>query len=251
MQSRRIKNEMLFYGFHQTQALFKMRKNDIIRVNCTQERLKEFSPLLKWCAQNKKAYHIVTAQDLENISESVHHEGIVVLARSKPLLEEKDLYLAQQKKREPLVILDQVTNPHNVGAIMRVMAHFGFKHLISSAQNPMQLSSSAARVSEGGFEHVSCTFFEDEARFLKQLKKLGYLTVGTVPGAKQSLYGLKIPSRAFAFFLGNEVSGLSKDLIRQLDQSVVIPGTHMVQSLNVAMACGLVMGEYYRQQGPK
>jgi len=111
------------------------------------------------------------------------------------------------------------------------------------------LTSSAARVSEGGSEYVHCLSYLDQATFLKKLKELGYLSVGATTDAKKSIYALKIPTKAFAFFLGNEVSGLRRSLAAELDHCVTIPSTGFVQSLNVAMASGLVMGEYVRQHG--
>jgi TrmH RNA methyltransferase len=242
-------DEMIYYGFHACMALFKCRKTDIIRAYCTEERLKEMGPILKWCATNKKAYRIVESRDLENVTESVHHEGIAILAKRRAPLSEQELFAALKHKRAPLVVLDQVVNPHNVGAIMRIMAHFGWRYLVSSHKDGMQLTSSAARISEGGSEFVHFTSYKDEKAFLRSLKSLGYLTLGTATDAKKSLYALKIPSTAFAFFLGNEVSGLNKALEKQLDACVTIPSTGHVQSLNVAMASGLVIGEYVRQHG--
>lgn len=248
---RRTPPEMLYYGFHACMALFKNRKSDIVRVYCTQERVQEMSPILKWCATNKKAYHIVTSDDLENVSESVHHEGIVIRARRKEVLSEKELYVQLERKRAPLVVLDDVVNTHNIGAIMRLMAHFGWKYLVSQKSDNPQLTSSAARVSEGGAEYVHCVSYENPAVFLKKIKALGYLSIGTTTDAKKSLYALKIPNTAFAFFLGNEVRGLSKQLASALDDCVKIPNTGNVQSLNVSMAASLVIGEYVRQHGLK
>lgn len=241
--------EMLYYGFHACMALFKSRKSDIIRVYCTQERVPEMGPILKWSAANKKAYHIVTNRDLENVTESVHHEGIVILAKRKDPVSEKELYAHLQRKRQPLVVLDDVVDPHNVGAIMRLMAHFGWPYLVCAKKDNVQLTSSAARVSEGGSEYVDFVSYEDQAVFLGKLKALDYLRLGATTDAKKSLYALNIPSKAFAFFLGNEVKGLSKQVASHLDHCVTIPSTGHVQSLNVAMAAGLVIGEYVRQRG--
>jgi TrmH RNA methyltransferase len=242
-------DEMLYYGFHACKALFAARSQDIVRAYCTEDRLQDVAMILKWCAANKKAYHVVTKQDLENLTESVHHEGIVLLAERKASLTERELFERLKTQRQPLVVLDQVINPHNIGAIMRIMAHFGWKHLVASHHGAAPLSSSAARISEGGFEHVDFTLYKDQTTFLANLKALGYLTVGTATDGKKSLYAIKFPNAAFAFFLGNEVKGLSKGLATKLDTCVSIPGSGAVQSLNVAMASGLVIGEYVRQHG--
>ncbi len=242
-------NELLFYGFHQVRALFKNRKQDIIRAYCTEERVQDMKDILKWCANNKKAYHVVSAEDLAKISSSVHHEGVALLARRRPTLQEDDLYAKLKKERQPLIVLDEVMNPHNIGSILRIMAHFGWKHLVCQEEHAVQMSGSSARMSEGGYEYVEFTPFKDLGVFLRTLKSLGYQTIGTSTHGRKSLYAQKLNTSACAFFLGNEIRGLSKDIAMQLDVTVAIPSIGEVQSLNVAMASALLIGECVRQHG--
>ncbi len=241
-------DEMLYYGIHTCLALFKTRKNEIIRAYCTEEHLDTMGAVLKWCATNKKAYHVVSKEDLERITQSVHHEGVAILAKRKQTLAEEDLYRQLKQARQPIVVLDDVLNPHNIGSIMRTMAHFGWKYLISSQSHALQLSSSAARMSEGGCEFVEWTFFSNPTEFLHQIKSLGYHVIGTSAHARRSLYKSELPA-ASAIFFGNEVQGLSKYWVSKLDSSVSIPSSGNVRSVNVAMASALVLGEYVRQHG--
>ncbi len=242
-------DEMLYYGFHACCALFKNRRDTIIRAYCTEERLEDMGLVLKWCANNKKAYHVVTKEDLEKVTASVHHEGVALLAKRKMPLPENELFARLQMQRQPLVVLDEVLNPHNIGSIMRAMAHFGWQHLVCAEQFAVQVSSSAARMSEGGSEYVDLTFYKDATSFLKNLKALGYQTVGSSTHAKRALYTTKLNFPALAFFLGNEITGLSKSLVSKLDFSVSIPSSGSVESLNVAMASALLIGECVRQHG--
>ncbi len=205
--------------------------------------------VLKWCALNKKAYHVVSKEDLGKITASVHHEGVAVLAKRKPLLAEQELYSILRKGPQPLVVLDGVQNPHNVGSIMRVMAHFGWKYLVANQAHSFQISSSAARMSEGGSEAVELSLYQDEAAFVERLKSLGYNLVGSSSHAKKPLYSTKLAYPGLAFFLGNEVHGLSKSLMQQLDTVVSLPSSGHVQSLNVAMTSALLIGESVRQHG--
>jgi len=102
------------------------------------ERLSEMGDVLKWCANNKKAYHVVSKEDLATISGSVHHEGVALLAKRRPVVFEDDLYAKLKNERQPLIVLDEVLNPHNIGAILRIMAHFGWKHLICHEDHTVQ-----------------------------------------------------------------------------------------------------------------
>ena len=242
-------NELLFYGFHAIRALFKTRRQDIIRAYCTEERLNDMGDILKFCATHKKAYHVVSKEDLEKITSSVHHEGVALLAKRRSVLPENELFAQLEEERQPLVVLDAVLNPHNIGSIMRTMAHFGWRHLICDEKYAVQMSASSARMSEGGSEYVDVTYYKDQSEFLNKLKKLKYQTIGTSTHGRKSLYALPLNTASCAFFLGNEISGLSKDLMKQLDVTVAIPSKGEVQSLNVAMASALLIGECVRQHG--
>lgn len=244
-------NELLYYGFHAVRAVYKNRRDEVIRAYCTEERLEEMGDILKFCAKNKKAYHVVTKEDLEKITQSVHHEGVALLAKRKARISEEDLYLSLEEKRQPLIVLDAVLNPHNIGSIMRAMAHFGWKYLVCDQEYFMPLSASAARMSEGGCEFVDLVAYKNEDVFLNKLKQLGYQTLGTSTHGRKSLYSIPLKTQCCAFFLGNEVSGLSKDLMKKLDTTLAIPSIGEVQSLNVAMASALLIGECMRQDGLK
>ncbi|MBP6218408.1 MAG: hypothetical protein KA436_07460, partial [Oligoflexales bacterium] len=241
--------ELLHYGWHACMALFEHRKEDLIRAYVVESLIKDFSIVLKHCATEKKAYHVVSPEELETITGSVHHEGVAILAKRQKVWAEQELLTALELKAEPLVILDHVKNPHNIGSVMRIMAHFGWKHLLTSKESNLQVSASMARMSEGGSELVNLTFFEDETELVQNLKKIGYKLLGSSSRAKTSLYETKLPYPAVAFFLGNEVSGLSKSLGLKLDTTLRIPSSGLVQSLNVAMSSSLLLGECVRQHG--
>jgi TrmH RNA methyltransferase len=207
--------------------------------------------ILKWCANHKKAYHVVSKEDLEKITLSVHHEGVALVAKRKINLSETELFTKLQKVRQPLIVLDAVMNPHNIGSIMRIMAHFGWKYLVCDEQHAVPMSASAARMSEGGSEYVDYIAYRDQSEFLKKLKSLSYQTIGTSTHGRKSFYATPLNTQSCAFFLGNEVAGLSKDLMKKLDVVVAIPSVGEVQSLNVAMATTLLIGECVRQNGLK
>lgn len=240
--------EAFFYGWHTVKALFKERKSDIIRAYCIEERLKAFGDVLRWCAQNKKAYHVVSEEDLQKITGSVYHEGMAVLAKVKHSLSERELFSKLKTEKAPLVILEGVLNPHNVGSIMRIMAHFGWKYLLCSERYSSSLSGSSARMSEGGCEYVEVVSYKDPFQLVDRLKDLGYQNFGTSTHGRKSLYNLDLSSQPCAFVFGNEVHGLSKEVSKHLDKMVAIPGHGEVQSLNVATASALFVSEYMRQR---
>lgn len=243
-----ISPELLYYGRHICEKLANRRRDDIIRVYCTEELMASFKPLLQWCAGNRKAYHVVSAQDLEKVTGSVHHEGVAILAKQPRHGSLADLELRLKKNPEtPLLYLDGVQNPHNIGTIMRVMASFGWPFVVGpSTMAPM--SAAGARMSEGGAEFVEVFAAESGLRFFDWAKANGYTIFGTSSHESRSLYQLELPRRSI-FVLGHEVHGMSKDLERKVDQRIAIPATAQVESLNVAVATGILVAEYTRQHG--
>lgn len=238
--------ELLYYGQHICQKLADRRRDDIIRVYCTEELMPLFKGLLQWCASHRKAYHIVSAKDLEKIAGSVHHEGVAILAKrpeaqALSVLETK----LQSAPDTPLIYLDGVQNPHNIGTIMRVMASFGWPYLVG-AKTMAPMSAAGARMSEGGAEFVEVFAAESGAEFVAWAKAKGYTVYGTSSHESSSLYELKLPAKA-VFILGHEVHGMTKDLERKVDKRVAIPATGQVESLNVAVASGILVAEYTRQ----
>jgi TrmH RNA methyltransferase len=241
------RSELLYCGLHICETLMRLRKEDIIRVYCTQDQLGTFGELLRWCAQQKKAYHLVSPADLERITGSVHHEGVAILALAPTHGSEEALRKRLELFPQPFIFLDGVQNPHNIGTIMRVMAHFGWRVLAGHQQFPA-LSAATARVSEGGAEFVDSFVLNDAVAFLSSLRKQGYRIVGTSSHARTSLYAKPLAQK-LCLVMGHEVHGASAEIEALFDDAIVIPGTGSVESLNVAVATGLMLGEYSRVHG--
>lgn len=242
------KSEMKVYGFHACMALFEQRPESIIRVYCDEPRVKMLSALLKWCAANKKAYHIIPSEELEKVTQSVHHEGVCILAKQAEVLTFEDLLsqLPKLPKRQCWLYLDGVGNPHNVGSIVRVCAHFGIPYILGD-KSLQQLSASSYRVAKGGAEVVQLVAMPNPKRGLQQLKDAGFAIVASSNQAEKSLYTYRFPQRTLLAF-GSEGEGLSQMLLRESTVTVQIPGSGQVESLNVAVAAGLCLGEFWRQQ---
>lgn len=238
--------EMKVYGMHACQALFKQRPSDIIRVYAEKGRVQELGPLLKWCAAHKKAYHLVEGAELEKITKSVHHEGICILAKIQaPLSWEA---LVKEARRIPLCLLylDGVQNPHNLGALLRIAAHFGVRYILGNAEELPQLSASALRIAQGGAESVQLLPLEKPKEGLQALKTAGYALVATSSHAEKGLYECSLPERLVWIF-GSESHGVSKPLLKQSSELLRIPGSGAVGSLNVSAAAAICLGEYWRQ----
>jgi TrmH RNA methyltransferase len=246
-------DEIKLCGYNSCLKLYETRAEDVIRVYVVESRREEFSELIKSCVRRRKAYHIVTPADLEKISGSTHHEGICIIAKRRlpsswgHFLETLE---ANPEDAQLVLILEDVANPHNVGAIVRSAANFGCKYVILPNEKDYKPSAALLRTAEGGGESVELISAPSIAVISAELRSRAMTVLGTAIQGRVNLYhagekGL-LPSR-LAVILGNEAKGLSPAAKKAVSGMIAIPGTGAVQSLNVGVAAALISGEYYRQ----
>lgn len=241
------KSEQKVHGLRACMALFAKRPADIIRVYLSANRRPTFKALLEYCVAHRLGFQFVDDENLQKLSGGLHHEGIVILAREAPRPGVDD-FLARVASKElagPFLWLDGVQNPHNLGSILRSAAHFGCGGVIGEAAQLPALSAAALRVAEGGAESVSLVAAEDPIACLGALKKLGLQIVSTTSRAGKTIAAAGL-SRNVVLVLGSEAEGVSTRIAQLADTQVRIPGTGAVQSLNVAVACGIVLAEACR-----
>jgi tRNA G18 (ribose-2'-O)-methylase SpoU len=146
------------------------------------------------------------------------------------------------------VALDRVRNPYNVGAVLRTAAFLGIDAAILGALAPHPaLAPAAVRVAEGGAEHVVLARTTDLAETLSRLRARGVRVVGADSRASESAFSFAY-SRPLVLVVGNEREGMGERVRKACDAVVAILGTGAVESLNVAVAAGLLMAEATRER---
>ncbi|MCR6632109.1 MAG: RNA methyltransferase [Magnetospirillum sp.] len=230
-------------GLPAVQALFAHDPGRVLRLffdDRTRPQTGEFCKLL---AAGRKPYRLVTTDELTKIAGSPLHGGIVAVAHPKPV----PAFDAEQaktwaKRGQPLVILDGVGNPHNLGAIARTMAFFGLERLLVSDHPGQALPSEAAfRVAEGGLEWVEVVRVRNLALELKRLRPF-YRVVGTALGAHRPLAQVMTKGdRPLAIVLGNEEEGLPPATLAACEEVATLPGSGRVQSLNVSVTAAILI----------
>jgi TrmH RNA methyltransferase len=181
--------------------------------------------------------------ELNRLADSTHHEGLCVVARPRKWLPAQDLGEALARSQGAAVALDRVRNPYNVGAILRSAAFFGVDAVLLGAPAPHSgLAPTAVRVAEGGAEHVLLARTTDLADTLGRLRSRGARIIGTDARAPTGVFGFSFP-RPVVLVVGNEREGLGDRVRGQCDTLVSIPGSGGVESLNVAVAAGVLLGQ--------
>jgi TrmH RNA methyltransferase len=193
-------------------------------------------------ARMRKPYRLVDDHELERIAGSVLHGGIVVIAKPRPVpvLDSAEAG-AWARDGHPLLLLDGVGNPHNLGAIARTAAFFGVPRIVLS-DHPEQAGPSDAsyRVAEGGLEYIKLYRGVHFAETLRHLRR-EYRIVAAAAEHGQPLAALRSSERPFALVLGNEEHGLPRATLKACDEIVTIPGSGSVQSLNVAASAAVLL----------
>ena len=241
--------ERKYYGVNACLELWQQRPDDVIRVYLIERRLAEFSELLKWCAAKKKAYHIVPVEELTKVSQTNHHEGICILARAKEAESFESEVLPELLRTPPpqtLLFLDGVENPHNLGSIMRVAAHFDVSCIFGGKGKLPALSGAAARVSAGASEKVRLAESESPLATLRRLKDEGFALLGS-----SSHEGTPVFKHSFSqkciLLIGAEGDGLAPEIAKLANTMLTIPGSGAIESLNVATATAVLLAERWRQ----
>jgi len=187
-----------------------------------------------------KPYRQLDRAELALIAGTVLHGGAVAIARPRPLADlDPKVARAWAQDRKPILILDGIGNPHNLGAIARSAAFFGLERIVLADRPDQALPSDAAyRVAEGGLEHVA--LYRAPLRAALRALRHVYRIVGTSLAGDSA--GMEpTADRPVALMLGNEITGLDAATLALCDEVVRIPGSGHVQSLNVASAAAILI----------
>lgn len=241
--------EVKLYGINACRAFVARRREKVIRAYFSESvGRRHFAALMKWLAQQRLAYHLVTDAELERISGSGHHEGVCLLVRADPP-RSADLWLDAHRRQQRgcVLALENVGNPHNLGAILRVAAHFGIGAVLVPDARSLA-GGAAVRTAEGGAEFVEVLDAPDFVSTVRAFRAAGWRVVTTSSHEGRDIYRTALPEKCLLLF-GEESSGLSGAMLASGDLAVRIPGTGHVESLNVSVATGILVGEWWRQHG--
>jgi RNA methyltransferase, TrmH family len=191
-------------------------------------------------ASAHKPYREVAPAELVRIAGTVLHGGIAAIARPRPPAPFDAASAADwARDGKPLIVLDGIGNPHNLGAIVRTAAFFGLRHIVLADRAEQALPSDASyRIAEGGFEHLSL-YRAALPRALPGLARHYHIIGAAAEGGAVPLRPRD--GRPPAIVLGNEESGLDSATLELCDEVARIPGSGKVQSLNVAAAAAILI----------
>lgn len=235
------KRDAIVFGVRAVQALAKHRPDALLRVLYLEEVKMELGAVLKATAAHRKPYRLATKEDLERLCGTAHHEGVVAVAKpfDLPLLRNFDEHLKSARR---IVALDDVTNPHNLGAVARTAAWFGYDVLLLKT-DANTLNPAAIRVSQGGVFSIRCFRVRSLVPALKHLSENDCDVYALVQHGAKALTEVSGGARTCLVF-GNERTGLSPETARVCPTKVRIEGSGRVESLNISVAAGIAMSVF-------
>jgi RNA methyltransferase, TrmH family len=243
---KRREESELVCGLHAGLAVFQRRRDDILRVGFSRDVRSEIGDLVRFVTSRRLPCEELPDKALDRMMESTHHEGLVLVTRPRHWTAAKQLADVLLQTGGAAIALDRVRNPHNVGAVLRSSAYFGFQAALLGTPAPHPgLPPAAVRVSEGGAEHLLLSRTTDLADTLARLRARGVRVIGADARADASADRF-VFLRPLVLVLGNEREGLGDRIRAQCDALVAIRGAGTLDSLNVAVAAGVLMAAVMR-----
>lgn len=189
-----------------------------------------------------------TRKELDSLSAGGNHQGVVLTVEPMQLPHESDLERELDKLDNPFIlVLDQVTDPHNLGACIRTADGAGVDMVIVPKDGACPMTETVHRVASGATDSMPVYYVTNLARTLRLLKDKGVWMVGLADASSSPIGASKFPA-SIAFVMGAEGSGLRRLTQQQCDETVSIPMHGSVSSLNVSVATGVALYAYKASQ---
>jgi len=240
----------LIYGRHPVLAALEgQRSLNRIWITAKLRYDHRFHDLLGQAKANGTVIDEVEPQRLDQLTFRANHQGVVAQVAPHAYMELSDLIeQAKAASEQPvLIVADSITDPHNLGAIIRTAEALGAQGLVIPQRRAVGVTSTVVKVAAGALETFSVARVVNLGRALEELKAAGFWIYGTASGGSQALHTVKF-SGPVVLVVGAEGDGLSMLTQRACDSLVSIPLGGNTPSLNASVATGMALYEIFRQR---
>ena len=192
--------------------------------------------------------NFVTKERLDQLSETKKHQGVIAFAAAYEYAQVEDMLAAAEKKGEPpfLLLLDNIEDPHNLGAIIRTANLAGAHGVIIPKRRAAGLTATVAKTSAGAINYTPVAKVSNLSHTIRELKKKGmWFVCADMDGTRMYDLDLKGP---IGLVIGSEGEGVSKLVKENCDLTAAIPMAGEIDSLNASVAAGILSYEIVRQR---
>jgi len=240
----------ILFGFHAVTVRLKTAPASVLEIHLDAKRrdarMRQFAERAR-----EAGAKLVDSSDaqLTQLAGTARHQGVVARVTALAARHSLDDVLDDVKGAPLVLVLDGVTDPHNLGACLRVADGAGAHAVIAPKDHAVGLNATVAKVASGAAETVPYLMVTNLARSLNEMKERDIRIVGTSDDAERTIYDLDL-SGPVALVLGAEGTGLRQLTRKTCDELVRIPMQGAVESLNVSVAAGVCLYEALRQRRP-
>ncbi len=232
------------WGVHAVTEAWLNPARRIKKFHATEQALMELGPVLQKAGEaglERPEPILVERHVLDRALSGAVHQGLALEA--EPLEEVFVQDLAVRAAAQPkaiLVMLDQVTDPHNVGAVMRSASAFGAAGLIMQSRNAPEINGTMAKAACGALEHIPVAYETNLSRTIEYLQEQGFTVIGLDERGEKTLAEIPVPEKAL-IVLGAEGRGMRQNLREHCDALVRLPTQGAILSLNVSNAAAVAL----------
>ena len=243
-----MKSTRAIFGFHAVLARLRADAASVTEIYLDENRKDARAKDLVLAAERAGvALMRVPTKRLDGFYGGARHQGVVAMAFDKPARESLEDLLDSLKDPPLLLVLDGVTDPHNLGACLRVADAAGAQAVIAPKDRAAGVGATVSKVASGAAESVPYYMVTNLARTLDELKERSIWVVGADERAEKTLYDSELPA-SIAWVLGAEGEGMRRLTRERCDLLVRIPMRGSVTSLNVSVASGVCLFESRRRR---
>lgn len=236
------------YGLHSVEALLKNNPEQVEVVYIDSQRQdKRVVQLIELLDTAAIKYEHVGKSLLDKKAAGVNHQGIVAIIAHKsasllPQISLKD-FLKEKSANDSsvIIVLDGITDPHNLGAIIRTCDCFGVDAVIVPKDNSASVNATVAKTSAGAVNYIPVIVVNNLARTLEELKEHNYWIAGTTLAENSVELFDFVPDKKIVWVMGSEDKGIRRLVAENCDYLISIPMEGSTQSLNVSVAAGVVL----------
>ena len=241
-------SKQILFGFHAVTVRIKSMPKSIIEIHVDATRRDQRMRQFVERARDAGAKLIDSDDDrLQKLCGSHRHQGVVARVEMVVISNSIDDTLDAVESPLLLLVLDGITDPHNLGACLRVADGAGVNAVIAPKDHAVGINATVSKVASGAADTVPYFMVTNLARTLKELKERDVRIIGTSDDAQQSLYDIDLTG-PIAIVLGAEGSGMRQLTSKTCDELVRLPMAGAVESLNVSVAAGVCLYEAVRQR---
>lgn len=185
--------------------------------------------------------------DKKDKSEGIS-QGVIAEAKEYEYVELRKILADTKEKKDVLmVILDEIQDPHNLGAILRTCAAAGVDGVVISEKNSAKVNHTVLKASAGTINYLNISLSGNIYKALEMIKESEFFVFGTTLKSDNSLYKTKLEGRVAVVF-GSESKGIRTNISRLCDELIKIPIYGKAESLNVSVSAGVVLYEILRRR---